>query len=1346
VRRETRRTATETVALPNHCGAFGANPLQTSKKPRSNIIKADHHKKWPKGGQKVKNHPKTGKNPIRGAFFGPNPIILWFFPLLSYRFDVSLGLNMYLKNLTVLGFKSFAEKTSLNFQPGVTAIVGPNGCGKSNVSDAIRWVLGEQSAKALRGGEMADVIFNGTDSRKALSMAEVSLTIGGVDGEHLTAAGVEIAYNEVTLTRRVFRDGSSEYFLNKTPCRLRDIQQLFMGTGVGRSSYSIMAQGNITQILSSKPEDRRLVFEEAAGITKFKSQKKESLRKLEATEQNLLRVADLIREVKRQIGSLQRQAGKARRYKQLMLELQHLDTQLARHHFDVLQTDIRARTEESEQARAQIETLSETVLRAENEISALREELSTQEQQIGQWQQQGLELKGQIDRHESRIQFNQDKLRDLEAQNVRATSDIAQAEERALAARQELESVVARLNTAEAALREHRQTLEAKRQALQSVEDALRADQEALRQAQGRAFEAAQQLSRARNEITALDLQKEGNAVRLEKLSAEKIQLEEERAGLEGRLQQFSATVQEEILNAQTHRGTVEDRQQRLREIQEQLEGITLQLDDGLRRQAETRSRLNVLDQLQAEHEGFDAGALSALKTAGNVLGSLADKMRVPDPYVIAIEMALGHHLQLVLTEQPETARQIVEDLRASKSGRASIAALHLAAIPPGSPAGNGSKHELPANTVGALSVIEAEPSVQPLLQRLLGQTLIAPDLASATTAWREANGACDFVTPAGELLNRHGIFTGGYLNGNGSSQAASSILGRKNQIAELHEATAALQESVHEISRQKGALAGEQTQLQAGLQQAQTDLRTQEVAIATRQGEFKALENSARVLAQKIETVVYEVDSLKAQEAEGAGKRQALAARAATLEAAEQEGQAAVTQLTAALENWRQQRDAANASLTETKVALATEEQLSQSFASQKKPLEQRIAELTHLAEQRRGEIQIFLDRKGQADAEIAESRQKIEALSHEREQVNVQITEMLSQKQALEEHIQTEDGVLREQRRRLGDLQQQRGTIEVELAQKNMAAQNLRERIREKYQLNLDDIRSECITITLADEGPAQVHTMTPEEMAASGAATDWEAVAAQVSQLQARIDEMGPVNLVAIDEYEETEQRYQFLTKQNDDLVQAKTQLVEVINRINAQTRQMFLETFEKVRENFRQMFVEIFGGGKADLILTEESDVLECGIDIVARPPGKQLQSISLLSGGEQTMTAVALLFSIYQVKPSPFCVLDELDAPLDESNINRFIRVLQRFLVHSQFVIITHNKRTIGMADVLYGVTMQEHGVSKIVSVKFHKTNDAPDGNPPLEPPLPGRSIETEEDEARPREEMMVMAK
>ena len=1290
---------------------------------------------------------------------------------------------MYLKNLTVLGFKSFADKTALNFLPGVTAIVGPNGCGKSNVSDAIRWVLGEQSAKALRGGEMADVIFNGTDGRKPLGLAEVSLTIGGVDEEHLRAAGVELAYNEVTITRRVFRDGGSEYFINKTACRLKDIQQFFMGTGVGRTSYSIMAQGNITQILSSKPDDRRMVFEEAAGITKFKTQKKEALRKLEHTDQNLLRVSDLIREVKRQIGSLQRQAGKARRYKTLMSELQHLDTQLARHQFDVLQNEISERQHGVEKLRVEIEVCSESVLRSENEIHQLRVQLSGLEHEISQAQQQGLELKAQIDRHEGRTHFNQERLRELEQQHGKALSEIAQADERRLAAEAELTAVTERLAVSRAALEQHRQTLEAKRGALQKVEDDLRRHQEALRQAQADAFAAAQQLSRARNQINALDLQKQGNVVRMEKLSAEKIQLEEERARLEVRLQEFAANVQAEKLNAQTRRGSVEERQSRLRELQQEIDRGTQELDGLLREQAEKRSRLNVLEQLQSEHEGFGAGTLAALSQKDRVLGSLADKIRVRDQYVAAIESALGHHLQLVLTEAPETAQQILADLGTNKKGRASLAPLFIDANQPASHAkipesgeaepsagrteqrsdsstsgdgradiGQGESREngtsLLPKTIHASSVVESEPSVQPLLQRLLGMTRIVPDLAAATAAWRECPGAFHFVTLTGDLLSRHGVYTGG--SSNGSGKAPASILGRKNQIADLMAALSALQGSVAESSRRKGALVSEQTEFLAGLQLAQTELRTQEVAIATSQGEFNALQSSLRTLHQKIDTVVYEIQSLAAQEEEGIQKRAELAAQISAFETREQEQQVQVVNLTAGLEELRHQRDGATSALTETKVGLATEEQLCASFQQQQQPLEQRIRELSQLVEQRRAEIGSFATRKTQWEAEIEESQSRAIDLQNEREQVNLRTAELLGQKESQEDGLATREEHLRGQRHRLTGLQQQRGTLEVELAQKTMSVQNLRERVQQKYQVNLDDVRSECITITIADEGPAKIQTLTPEEMAAAGASTDWPAVIEQVSALQTRLDEMGPVNLVAIEEYEETEQRHQFLSAQSDDLVKAKEQLLEVINKINTQTQEMFMETFIQIRDNFRAMFTEIFGGGKADLVLVNEGDVLESGIDIVARPPGKQLQSISLLSGGEQTMTAVALLFSIYQVKPSPFCVLDELDAPLDESNINRFIRVLQRFLSHSQFIIITHNKRTIGMADVLYGVTMQEQGVSKIVSVKFHKSNEAvTDHAPaPLVPPPSGPSVETEEDTVQPRGETMevVMAK
>ena len=1232
---------------------------------------------------------------------------------------------MYLKNLTVLGFKSFADKTSLNFQPGITAVVGPNGCGKSNVADAIRWVLGEQSARALRGGEMADVIFNGTDGRKPLGMAEVSLTIGDVDAEHLKAAGIEMTFNEVTITRRIFRDGGSEYYINKVACRLRDIQQFFMGTGMGKTSYSIMAQGHITQIIQSKPEDRRMVFEEAAGITKFKAQKKESLRKLEHTDQNLLRVEDLIREVKRQIGSLQRQAGKARRYKQVAMELQHLDTQLARHQFDTLQNEIGQRTHEAEQLRAAMEDLSQNVLRSEDELQQLRHRLSELDAEINMARQQGLELKGQTEHHEHRIQFNEERLRELEAQNTKAFRDIN-----------------AKFGSTDVALVGE---LSAKQQAVQTVERELITRQEELRRAQTEAFNSSQQLSRVRNEINALDMQKQGNVVRLEKLSSEKIQLEEERARLEARLTEFAANVETEKLNVVALRGTVEERQKRLREIQLEINQVSHELDTVLRAQAGVKSRLNVLEQLQTSHEGFGAGAQAALKQSKLALGTLADRIRVPDQYIVAVESALGHHLQLVLAEQPEAAQEIFADLNTNKKGRANIGCLGLK-NPDFKPA------EAAADAPGesALKVIEADESVAYLISGLLGNTRIVADLAAATAAWQACNGAYNFATLTGDLLNRQGIFTGGSLGG-ANGKAPSSILGRKNQIAGLKTEIEQAQAQADGISHKKGALQGEQTALQASLQQAQADLRTQEVAIATREGEFKALKSSLQNLHNRINTVVNETQSLAGQEQEGNAKRERLATQIADLEAREQAVVARVADLGGNIDALRQQRDTALSAQNDTKVATATEEQLVRSFAGQKSPLESRIRELEQLITTRRNEIGAFGQRKTQADTEMADSRQQIERLRHEREQVSLRVTELGTQKVTQEADVTLREDGLREQRKRLNELQSRRGVIDIELTQKTMQVQNLRERIQEKYQLILDDIRSECITITFADEGQPKVETISPDEMVLRGLATDWAKVAEQVATLQTKIDDLGAVNHASIEEYEEAETRHAFLSQQHGDLVSAKAQLLEIINKINDQTKVMFAETFTKIRDNFRVLFTEIFGGGKADLVLVDENDLLESGVEIVAKPPGKQLQSISLLSGGEQTMTAVALLFSIYQVKPSPFCVLDELDAPLDESNINRFIRVLQRFLVHSQFVIITHNKRTIGIADVLYGVTMQEHGVSKIVSVKFHKQDEpAADrtAGTPLVPPAAVPDVEAEENAQHKREETLeiVMAK
>lgn len=1270
---------------------------------------------------------------------------------------------MYLKNVTMLGFKSFADRTSLNFLPGVTAIVGPNGCGKSNITDAVRWVLGEQSAKALRGDEMADVIFNGTDRRKPMGMAEVSLTLGGVDQAQLKAAGVELAYDEVTITRRVFRDGTSEYFLNKTPCRLKDIQLLFMGTGLGRHSYSIMAQGNITQLLSSRPEDRRVVFEEAAGISKYKAQRREALRKLEATEQNLLRIADLLREVKRQINSLHRQARLARRARDLQLELQHLDTQLARHQFDVLQSEIHDRQGRLTQLAAQMQQSGAEVQQTEQELGDLRQRLLELEHQISQAQQRALELRNLADQHHSKVEFNRERLRELETQQAQAEADIAQAEARGRAAEAQRSALAQQLAEAATNLDQARQVLEGRQKALRQLDEVLRQTQQALGAAQAQAFDAAQRAAQVRNQITALDLQKQAHRVRHEKLSAEKIQLEQERVRLQARLEQAGVQLEAEQLRIQNRRQALQQLQQQLHQVQQAFQQVAQQLDEALRRQAEQASRLAVLQQLEADREGFSPGALAALNAAQQghvVLGSLADRIRVADPYVAAIEAALGHHLQLVLTEQPTTAEQILTELRLQRKGRASIApmALHRnsaleepapAVDPPPADVAeaqpSATQADLPplnGQPLPALAVVQAEPEVRPLLHRLLGSTRIVPDLSTATAAWHQTGGVFDYVTLAGDLLSSQGIYTGGC--GQASEAGPGSILARKNQITELQATLNQVQEEVAQLRQRKAALAQEQAQLQAALQQAQSDLRTDEVAVATRHGELQSLQNAVQVLHQKIDTVVYELQSLADQQAEGARQREALAAELGQQETAEQQAQQQLAALNGRLEQLRQQRDAATAALAEARVAVATQEQVCAALKQQQQPVDLRLQELAELSAQRRHDLAAYAQRKQRFEAEIVEAQQAIAELERAQAETRRQVSELEQARDQLQAEAAQREAQLRAVRDRLTQLQQQRSHLEVELAQKQLEGDHLRRRIWEHYRVNLDDVRSECITITLADEGQPKITVLSPEQMAAAGVATDWNLVANQIAALQQKLEALGPVNPVAVQEYEEAQDRYKFLNEQYEDLVKAKTELLELIQRINTQSRAMFAETFDRIRQNFQALFGEVFGGGSADLRLADESDVLESGIEILARPPGKQLRSISLLSGGEQTMTAVALLFAIYEAKPSPFCLLDELDAALDEANINRFVRLLQRFVSRSQFILVTHNKRTIGMADVLYGVTMQEPGVSKVVSVKFHKAGQPVLDHRPaaLETPMEGPRIEDEEDQPLAKEETL----
>lgn len=1241
---------------------------------------------------------------------------------------------VYLKNLTILGFKSFADKTSLDFPPGITAIVGPNGCGKSNVADSIRWVLGEQSAKALRGGEMTDIIFNGTETRRPLSMAEVSLTICDVDQEQLRAANLEVLFNEVTVTRRIFRDGTSEYFLNKTPCRLKDIQQLFLGTGVGRTSYSIMAQGHITQILSSRPEDRRMIFEEAAGITRFKAQKKEALRKLDQTEINLGKITETIREMKRQIGSLQRQAGKARRYKTLAEDLRFLETHYYYHLYHHTSDELQSSREEARKFEEQIGLNQQDIQSLEERIHQSRQEEKEIEETLGSRQQQSRETRAQVDSLRERMEFNRERIEENTLRLGTASGEIQSALEKKLSAEQESQEIELSLQSARQELENARQLRQQRAEALQTLEASLSARQSALRTLQNQLLGISQKLSRLRSQINTLDIQKQGNRVRLEKLQSEIAQNQEETTKLEAKIQDFNQVAQSDKEIGEEKRGRLQKLQSELSAFQSENSTLSQQQEELFRQIATRKSRLNVLEQLQSSREGFAAGAAALLKEkAQGVLGALVDQIRIPAPYVNPVEALLGTHLQLVLSEKPESAQSILDHLKNAKKGTASIAPLDWGEV--ADAAGNsgetptpdfskvGEGEELSSQPpVRVLDIVEADESVLPLLKRLLGHAWIVPGLAQAARLWSLNPGRCEFVTHTCEILTQNGVFIGGSRK---EIPVSSSILGRKNEIADLKKAIDKGETDIQQIKTARQKLLDQQKASQENLIRIQSEIRSHEMAAATRLGEYRALENALRIHKQQAETLSREGALLSGREEESSTQRQILVTQIEEAEQEERTNSESISELNGTLDQQREERDAAHNALTEVKIALASKEQFSNTLALQKNSLQNRMAELNRLVETRKKEMDELNRKIGVSQSEIEESKLKVQFLSTELEEINRRITDLLVQKKATQEVIEEREAALKNLRQQLQQTEKQLQNLNIQIAQRQMTLDNITARMRERYQLEILMLVPEPFLVEENGEGvqifrqgePKTENAEAPapgtETQSPAPAAPDWEHVFSLVQKLQERIDQMGPVNMIAIEEYEELEQRFNFMTAQQEDMVKAKAQLLDIVGKINQQTREMFLETFEKIRMNFRSMFTTFFQGGYAELSLVDERDVLESGIEIEARPPGKQLKSVSLLSGGEQTMTAVALLFAIYQVRPSPFCVLDELDAPLDEANVSRFVEVLKQFLDSSQFVVITHSKQTIACANCIHGVTMPERGITKMISMKFRDAHLEP---------------------------------
>jgi chromosome segregation protein len=1214
---------------------------------------------------------------------------------------------MHLQSLELFGFKSFADKTILNFHEGITAIVGPNGCGKSNVLDAMRWVLGEQSAKSLRGAEMADVIFNGSDTRKPLGFGEVSLALTDC------AAELGVDWHDVRVTRRIHRDGNSEYFLNKTPCRLRDIQSLFADTGVGRSAYSMMEQGKIDLILSSRPEDRRTVFEEAAGITKYKSQKREALRKLEATEANLLRISDIIKEVKRQIGSLQRQAGKARRYQVLMADLQVLDTHQSRKHLGTLEADL-------EGARTDIVQITETERATRDKIDDRETALADERRRVDEIDAEISEVRGEVERLQSeigtrrnRIEFNRQRAEEITELIGRSRGEIAAAEGKRAQQQLQMQELNALAEKTAAVISERQSELNRLSETVARARADRSSREEELKSLQLFAAKSESRIATMADDLAGTLTRRQATAEHLKNLDAEM-------AAAHKALDQANDTLtsarsatdseREKVERLLTEAAAAENSLEQLRQALEQAELSLVTIDRTL---AENESRLEILRQLNEEGEGLSEGSQGLLRGSDElrefhpaVAGSLVAQLDVDPRFVTAIEAALGRTLHAIVLHNGDLAGEILQRLSRRKLGQAAL-------FIPEFFAGNTAPESavLPDGALGwAVDKAVAPEGLELLVRQLLKGVAIFADLGHAFRC-KKGEPALAIATLAGEFISADGIVFGG-----SSSVHKESLLERKGRISVLANECSAL-------ARQRAELQKKRDDAKAHLESATartTDLRSQhrmaELAQSAAATRIAILERELDIATGRLDDLRNEQSTLSQQigaadERLSALEEELLAARAAFAAEEERRSGAETSRTQAIADEGR-----AVEQLNEIRLALASEQQRYDNLLAQREPMTAREAELEETIQARRADIVNF-ERRLLAQGEESQSAESaIHEQSVRQQERKAALSSLTTKRTDSAGTLNAAEASLREIRDSLNGLHERRAAQQVRESQLQMKIDNLVDHVQRRYHLDLRAFAADHFAfgktlhaqLKRREKGESTAPS-APDALETAGAALG-DVTPAQIDQVIAdltqQLESMGPVNLDAVQEYDELEERYKFLETQNNDLTTARRELLDVIARINATTQTLFAETFAQVRTNFREMFSELFGGGRADLALMDENDPLNCGIEISAKPPGKQQQSVSLLSGGERTMTAVALLFAIYMVRPSPFCVLDEMDAALDETNINRFIRVLDRFVAQSQFIIITHNKRTIAKADVLYGVTMEERGISKLVGMKM----------------------------------------
>ncbi len=1242
---------------------------------------------------------------------------------------------MHLKALKLHGFKSFADNTTLSFEPGVTAIVGPNGCGKSNIADAIRWVLGEQSAKALRGGKMQDVIFEGADTRKAAHLCEVALLLTECEKQ------LGSDFHEIEIMRRVSRDGQSDYLFNGQPCRLKDIHKLFMDTGVGRTSYSIMAQGQIDQILSSKPEERRVVFEEAAGITKYKSQRREAMNKLALTEQNLARVSDVITEVARQIGSLKRQASKAMRYKRISFRLRHLA--LAQGNFQwrnlstvlaELETRVAGLRGDADTRRAALDERT----RALDAKKAARGSLS---QRVQDAQQAVFDLKSQKEQAENASSMAEVRRSGLAERITAARDDLGELEMqlKELASQvdtgaQDKQMQLSLLGSSDAVFQDRNRELAVAEGELTRAEQQLNQDKFALLQ-----LESA--VARHRTESSGLEVDARTSQARFDQVTAE---LEEVRqavaaaadtlAQVRGRVEEARAEQSRANNDVQAAQAALHDTTRRFRDAQRKLQDIDRSL-------AQKTARLKLLQQLQEKWEGFGEGAKALL--SGRLANDAGERkftpitqgLEVRPEYAKALEALLGASVEAITVSDLATAQKILAQLEADKIG-----SVHLQVGGPRTEDG-GQTTSLPALLKPATEAVAHLDTSHPAAA-VLSACYLADDLNAFLDYWQQNPGFSFLMvaTPKGDLVDRRGLIFGGH-----HKKPANSIVQREVDIRETGKAVVTDQkahdEQRAEIDRLTQALAAaDQT-----LEQKRKDVLAVSQQAASIHTEEKNAQRAHDEAQTRLTRMEKELANLKHAHDEARARHAKAQAQLAEAEAGVNAQKDRIAATEAAIAEKRADRDLKKEHLATARLELAERRQKVEVLDRGLTEMEKRRVQLAALHDERSIEIDTWTEQVAQLERESVEQKDRGTEIAKTLTVAQENVDSARRELSAVETEISGVEAGLSSIRIEADASQAELSKNEVKAAETKARAQFLAEEITHEFQvdvstldwkhllwrsedepeglkeLDLDDDEETAAAAGVADPGaglteashnkPKRRKKKEPrgEATEADLAALDssnWDEIKAEVEALRQRLGAMGAVNLVAIEEYSELKQRYEFLKTQSDDLTGAKAQLLKAIDDINNTSLEQFKITFEQIRKNFAYTFNLLFGGGRADIELVTAEDPLESGIEIVAQPPGTKLKSITLLSGGQKTLTAVALLFALYLVKPSPFCLLDELDAPLDESNIHRFTNLLKQFVKDSQFLIITHNKSTIAAADAIYGVTMQERGVSKTLSMRF----------------------------------------